>query len=158
MERDGGFLKKFQFSLETMLGYQRQVLEAKQQEYATAQGVAMEQQAVVLSLEEQYRSFDDEFNRKKVEGMTIIDAVTSEGCLLALEKEIKKEEVKLKKLEVVAEEKRQEMILAKQDTSSAEKLREKKLEAYNKEVTKNEEAMIDELVAATWSMNRQNAN
>lgn len=141
-----------------MLGYQRQVLEAKQQDYATAQGVAMEQLQFVGTLEAEYRSFDEEFNRKKIEGMTVIEAVTSEGCLVALDRDIKKERVKLKKLEVVAEEKRQDMIQAKQDTSSAEKLREKKLEAYNKEATKNEEAMIDELVAATWSMNRQNAN
>ncbi len=148
-------MKKFTFSLETMLGYQLQVLEAKQQEYAVAQGLALEQEVVVHALKEEYRSFDEEFNRKKLEGMTVIDAITREGCLQALEKEVKKELVKLRKLEAEAEEKRQEMILAKQDTSSAEKLREKKLEDYNKAVTKEEEAMIDELVAATWSMNRQ---
>lgn len=141
-----------------MLGYQRQVLEAKQQEYATAQGVALEQETVVSLLEQQYHDFDQEFNMKKATGMSIIEAITSEGCLLALEKDIKKERVTLKKLQVVAEEKRQDMILAKQDTSSAEKLREKKLEAYNKAVTKDEEAMIDELVAATWSMNRQSVS
>lgn len=151
-------MKKFQFSLETMLGYKRQILEVKQQEYATAQGIALEQESVVLSLEQEYADFDDEFNRKKLEGMTIIDAITRESCLLALDKEVKKERANLKKLEKAAEEKRQDMILAKQDTSSAEKLREKKLEDYNKMVTKNEEAMIDELVAATWSMNRQAVN
>lgn len=151
-------MKKFQFSLETMLGYQLQVLEAKQQEYATAQGFALQQEAVVKALESEYVTFDDEFNRMKLEGMTIIDALTRESCLLALEREIKKEAVKLKKLEATAEERRQEMILAKQDTSSAEKLRERKLEDYNKAVTKNEEAMIDEMVAATWSMNRESAH
>lgn len=148
-------MKKFQFSLETMLGYRRQVLESLQQEYAAAQGAVVDQERRVVALEGEYTEFNDDFCRRKEEGMTMIDAMGAEGCLRALEMEIKKNLAFLKKLEVVAEAKRQEMIVAKQDTSSAEKLREKKLEAYNKELQKNEEAMIDELVANNWSMSRE---
>ncbi len=151
-------MKKFQFSLETMLEYQRQVLEAKQQEYALAQGVVAEQERLLAGLEQEYVEFNDEFCEKKANGMTCVEALTSESCLRAVEMDIKKQAVTLKKLEVAAEVKRQEMILAKQDTSSAEKLREKKLEAYNKAVQKNEEAMIDEMVAATWSANRSSVS
>ena len=39
------------------------------------------------------------------------------------------------------------MIEAKKETASLEKLREQKLDAYNKAVQKSEEAMIDELVS-----------
>ncbi len=152
--KGGNFLKKFQFSLETMLGYRQQVLEAKQQDYAMAQGQAQEQEDVVRSLEAEYDDFDAEFTQKKIQGMAVIEAMTSESCLRALELDIKKQYVTLRKLEAVAEEKRQEMIQAKQDASSAEKLKEKKLEAYNKEVAKSEEAFIDEMVAASWAMNR----
>ena len=45
------------------------------------------------------------------------------------------------------EEKRAQMIEAKKETASLEKLREQKLDAYNKAVQKSEEAMIDELVS-----------
>jgi flagellar FliJ protein len=41
------------------------------------------------------------------------------------------------------------MIAARQDTSSLEKLREKKLESYEKELQRQEELRIDELVANT---------
>ena len=41
---------------------------------------------------------------------------------------------------------------AKQDTSSIEKLKEKKLDSYNKAVQKSEEAMIDEFVSTTRAM------
>lgn len=41
------------------------------------------------------------------------------------------------------------MIAARQDTSSLEKLREKKLESYEKELQRQEELWIDELVANT---------
>ena len=37
---------------------------------------------------------------------------------------------------------------AKIDTSSIEKLREKKLDLYNKEVAKGEEVLIDEFVSS----------
>lgn len=137
-----------------MLGYQRQVLESLQQEYAVAQGVVVEQEQVVHGLEERYRTYNDDFCKHKELGMSMMDAMIFENGLRALEIDIKKQVAFLKKLEIIAEKKRQEMIVAKQDTSSAEKLREKKLEAYNKEVQKSEEALIDELVAGTWAMNR----
>lgn len=151
-------MKKFQFSLETILGYRQQVLEAKQQEYAVAQGIALEQQQHVFDLEDEYYDFNDAFTMKRAKGMSMMDAMTSEGCLRALETSIKKQKEELKKLELIAEKKRQDMILAKQDTSSAEKLREKKLEDYNKQAAKAEEALIDELVASTWSVNRQSVS
>lgn len=137
-----------------MLGYKQQVLEALQQEYAVAQGVVVEQERVVGALNQEYQNFNDDFCQQKENGMTMIDAMRFESGLRALEMDIKKQVILLKRLEVVAEAKRQEMILAKQDTSSAEKLREKKLDEYNKAAQKSEEAMIDELVAATWALNR----
>ena len=45
-----------------------------------------------------------------------------------------------------------EVVAAKQDTSSIEKLKEKKLDSYNKAVQKSEEAMIDEFVSTTRAM------
>ena len=48
--------------------------------------------------------------------------------------------------------KRLEVVEAKKDTSSIEKLREKKLDSYNKAVQKSEEAMIDEFVSTTRAM------
>ncbi|MFI3253276.1 MAG: flagellar export protein FliJ [Eubacteriales bacterium] len=151
-------MKKFQFSLETMLGYRQQVLESKQQEYATAQGHALTQEHIYFAAQDEYNDFNDEFCMKKAVGMTVVEAMSCESCLRTLEDTIKKEKKELLRLEQVAEERRQEMILAKQDASSAEKLREKKLEDYNKAATKAEEAFIDELVAGTWALNRNSAS
>jgi flagellar FliJ protein len=55
------------------------------------------------------------------------------------------------------EAKRAEVVTAKQDTSSIEKLREKKLDHYKKAMQKNEEAMIDELVSTKRVMEAQSA-
>ena len=45
------------------------------------------------------------------------------------------------------EEKREEMILARQESMSIEKLREKEHENYNKMVQKSEELLIEEFVS-----------
>ena len=52
------------------------------------------------------------------------------------------------------EAKRQELVSAKLDVSSVEKLREKKLQAYVKDVEKSEEQFIDDLVGARSNSGR----
>ena len=52
------------------------------------------------------------------------------------------------------EAKRQELVSAKLDVSSVEKLREKKLQAYVKDAEKSEEQFIDDLVGARSNSGR----
>ncbi len=148
-------MKKFQFSLENILGYRQQVLEVVQQEYAAKQALVFAQERLIREKEQEYQQFNDEFCSKKAEGMMLVEAMSSESCLRAMEADIKKQVGKLMDLQRDAEMKRQEMVQAKQDTSSTEKLRERKLEAYNKEVQKNEEALIEEFVATSRVMSQQ---
>ena len=63
----------------------------------------------------------------------------------------------LEQLRQEEERKRAQVVAAKQDTSSLEKLKEKKLDSYNKAVQKSEEAMIDEFVSMTRAMAAQSA-
>ena len=55
----------------------------------------------------------------------------------------------LEELRKKEEAKRQEVVDAKIDTSSIEKLKEKKLEAYHKEEAKSEELFIEEFISST---------
>ena len=68
--------------------------------------------------------------------------------LRVLERDIQRETDRLEELRKKEEKKRQEVVDAKIDTSSIEKLREKKLDLYNKEVAKGEEVLIDEFVSS----------
>ena len=70
-----------------------------------------------------------------------------------MENNLKKEHTKLEKFKELAEQKRKEVVEAKKDTSSIEKLKEKKIEEYNKEVQKFEEANIEEFVSISRIMN-----
>ena len=52
-------------------------------------------------------------------------------------------------MQAQAEQGRQRLVAARQDTNSLEKLKEKKSEVYRKEAQKQEEEFIDELVSNT---------
>lgn len=145
-------MKKFQFSLETVLRYKEQVLESLQNEYAAAAQRVREQEALLRHTEGRYRDLNQEFRTAAEEGITIADAMGYETGLRVLEKEIQAQEKRLRQLQEEAEEKRLKMVAARQETASLEKLRDHKLEDYQKMVQKQEEQFIDELVSTTRVM------
>lgn len=150
-------MKKFRFSLETVLDYKQQVLETLQAEHGAILARVREQEKLIEELEAAYRALSHEFNRRKEEGLTVLDAVRYEQYLRSSERQIEEAYKHLRELEQQAEKKRNEVVEAKKETSSIEKLREKKLEGYNKAVQKSEEAMIDEFVTTKRIMEAQSA-
>ena len=141
-------MKKFKFSLDSVLSYKQQVLDALKGEHAVILGQVREQEAVLEAVWQAYRDCNSEFSQRKAEGMSIADAMFYENGLRALEVEIQRETDKLAELQKKEEAKRQEVVDAKIDTSSIEKLKEHKLEDYNKAVQKAEENLIDEFVSS----------
>ena len=150
-------MKKFRFSLETVLDYKQQVLESLQIEHAAIQAKVRAQEERLRGLEEQHWELDAEFSQRKLEGIAILDAMKYEQYLRATERAIEEAEAVLEDLREQEEAKRSEVVEAKKDTSSIEKLRERKLDGYNKALRKSEEAMIDELVSTKRVMEAQSA-
>ena len=141
-------MKKFKFSLDSVLSYKQQVLDALKGEHAAILAQVREQEAVLEAVWQEYRDCNSEFSQRKAEGMTIADAMFYENGLRALEAEIQRETDKLAEFQKKEEAKRQEVVDAKIDTSSIEKLKEHKLEDYHKAVQKAEENLIDEFVSS----------
>lgn len=83
--------------------------------------------------------------------------VSYDGYLNSLRKQIEKEKQVLTELRIDAEKKREEMVAAKVETSSFEKLKEKKQLEYDKEAAKKEEQFIDEFVSNTANSARREA-
>ena len=150
-------MKKFRFSLETVLEYKQQVLDSLQAEHGAILAQVRQQEELIEELEAEYRHMSGEFNRRKLEGLSILDAIKYEQVLRAMEREIEEARERLRELQKQAEKKREQVVEAKKETSSIEKLREKKLEGYNKAVQKSEEAMIDEFVMTRRAMEAQSA-
>ena len=141
-------MKKFKFALDSVLSYKEQVLEALQGEHAVILAQVREQEDVLAAAWQEYRDCDAEYSRRKAEGITITDALVYQNGLRVLERNIPRETDKLEELRKKEEAKRQQVVDAKIDTSSIEKLREHKLEDYNKAVQKAEENLIDEFVSS----------
>ena len=149
-------MKKFKFSLDTVLSYKQQVLEALQGEHALALAAVREQETLLENLWQQYRDYNAEYRRRAEEGLPLTEALMYQNGLRAAEQEIQRETQRLEELRAEEEKRREKVIEAKKDTSSIEKLREKKLDAYHNAEAKSEEAFIEEFVS-TMRVNAANA-
>lgn len=141
-------MKKFKFSLDSVLSYKQQVLDSLKGEHAAILAQVREQENVLEAVWQDYRDCNEEYRRRKQEGLTVADAMFYQNGLRALEAEIERETAKLEELRRKEEKKRRQVVDAKIDTSSIEKLKEHKLEDYNKAVQKAEENLIDEFVSS----------
>ena len=141
-------MKKFKFSLDSVLSYKERVLESLQGEHAVILARVREQEAALEAAWRDYRDCNEEYRQRKAEGLSIADAMFYQNGLRVLEARIDQETRRLEELKQQEEAKRQEVVDAKIDTSSIEKLREHKLEDYHKAVQKAEEALIDEFVSS----------
>lgn len=145
-------MKKFRFSLETVLDYKNQALDALRAEHGAILAQVRAQEAVVEGLEREYSQVDGEFTQRKLEGLTVLDALNYEQYLRALEREVKEEYRKLSLLRRQEEQKRGQVVEARKETATIEKLKERKLEDYRKAEQKNEELRIEEFVSTTRAM------
>ncbi len=144
-------MKKFKFSLDSVLSFKQQTLEALQGEHAMILLQVREQEEKLDSVKNNYREYNEEYCIRKAEGLTITDAIMYQGGLRALEADIERETEQLALIRKKEEEKRAEVIEAKKETSSLEKLKDKKLDIYQKAVQKSEEIFIEEFVVSARS-------
>ena len=145
-------MKKFRFSLESVLDYKQQALDSLKREHGAIVAQVKAQEDYLAGLESDYREMDAEFCQRKLEGIAVLDAMRYEQYLRAMERQIQQAILRLEDLRRLEEAKRAEVVSAKQETSAIEKLKDKKLDSYNKAVQKSEEAMIDEFVSTTRAM------
>ena len=149
-------MKKFKFSLDTVLSYKQQVLEALQGEHALALAAVRAQEELLEELWQGYRDYNAEYRQRAEEGLPLTEALMYQNGLRAAEQEIQRETRRLEELQAEEEKKREAVVEAKKDTSSIEKLKEKKLDAYRRAEAKSEETFIEEFVS-TMRVNAANA-
>lgn len=140
-------MKKFSFSLSTVLDYKNQVLDSLMNEHAAILARIRAQEAVIAGMEAEYQAHNQQYVSRKTAGMTIIEAQSYEGYFRVTELRIKREYAVLSAIKQEEERKRAQVVEAKKETSSIEKLKEKKLESYNKTVQKSEELFVEEFVS-----------
>lgn len=140
-------MKKFAFSLNKVLDYKEQIENSIRNEYSQAAKLVADQETVIQNMNEMHRKYCEELETGKRNGCTIQFIQLYETYLSTLQVKIEQEKDILALLKEKEEKKRQELIAAKVETSSIEKLKEKKKAQYDKEVQKSEEQMIEEFVS-----------
>ncbi len=149
-------MKKFRFPLDTVLSYKQQVLDALRGEHAAILAEVHTQEECVEHLWQEYRAYSEEYRQRSAEGLVMTEALMYQTGLRSIEREIQRETEKLDALRAKEEAKRAEVVEAKKETSSIEKLREKKLDAYHKEEAKSEEIFIEEFVSTMRVVSQAN--
>ncbi|MDO4710751.1 MAG: flagellar export protein FliJ [Peptostreptococcaceae bacterium] len=140
-------MKKFTFPLDTVLGYKEQLLDIKLNEHGKALSAVNDQEKVVIELLKEYEGHQKKFKERSALGVTIVEALGYEAYMSFLGDRIKQEKYKLDELKNTEEIMRGEVVEAKMETSTIEKLKERKKEEYDKLVQKNEELFIEEFVS-----------
>lgn len=141
-------MKKFQFSLNTVLSYKQQRLELLQNEHSVLLLHVQAAERRLFELQAQYGQEREEYAVKSSQGISITEARLWESKFRALEQDIQAAAKKLEEEKSIAEKKREEVVDAKKDTTSIEKLKEKKIAAYQKAAEKETEHLIDEFVSS----------
>lgn len=144
-------MKKFTFGLDTVLDYKNQILSNLKLEHGKIIAELNQQEAILEDLKKRYFEYVNDFNAKKLSGITIIEARAFEMYIKQIDDQIKFQTNKIAQIRKLEEKKRQEVIEAKREAAAIEKLKEKKIEQYNKDVKKKEELFIEEFVSNSMS-------
>lgn len=115
--------------------------------YAIAVAEVNRQMSLILKIKDELADINRELNEKNSQGISILEHQGYKTYIKILHNKINEEEDKLKSLKKIENRRRREMILAKTDVMSIEKLREKRFEEYNKEETKKQELATEEFVS-----------
>lgn len=140
-------MKKFFFPLETVLNYKEQVLDSLKGEHARALMKVRDCEQMIKELEESYRKCAEEFEAEKRKSISISRVHTYENYLELVSLKILRKREELVRLKEEEQRRREAVIEAKKESASIEKLKEKKLKEYEKEVQKSEEQFIEEFVS-----------
>lgn len=147
-------MKKFNFTLETVLNYKAQSENNLRTEHAAILQRVHRQEQKIEELREKERQTREEMNQKRSDGFNVLQMQTFERYLNYLKGELKKELRIYSELKKEEEEKRVALIAARTETKSIDKLKEKRLLEYKKAVAKQEEQDIEEFISHQGSVAR----
>ena len=139
-------MKKFAFALDKVLSYKRQYENSIRNEHAAIMHEIRVQEDAFRKLSNKDAEIRLQMKKEQEEGCQILKIHTYENYLEYLKGEMFRVTQRIKSLKIREEKKRKELIAAKTDTTSLDKLKEKTLEEYNKEVQKEQEQLVEEFV------------
>ncbi len=139
-------MKRFEFSLNKLMGYKKQVLDREKNDLAHLRRQQQQMLDEKSELEARLTYSNNEFCQKSGVGMTVLQITMFKSYHQSLSQQIKELEASIEKMEEKVQKQLGVVIEATKEVSSLEKLEEKQLEEYNFTVAKQEEQFISEYV------------
>ena len=140
-------MKKFSFKLEPVLKYKNDRLEMLRNEHAGILRRIRAQEDKIAGLEWERDACAAEFNAKKLSGIIPVEAVNYQNYLTRQNHIIRREYTALEHIRKEEERKKEEILEAKKESLSIEKLKEITMEEYRKEASRENEMFIEEFVS-----------
>lgn len=148
-------MKRFKYGLDTVLDYKTQILDGLRTEHAVMLRNVNMKQEQINQLNKELNGFEEEFDQTKSAGASIESFRLYDMCIGSMETIIRHEKEELSVLRKKEEIKKHEVISARVDTSKFEKLKDKRLQAYQKAEMKEEEGFVEEFVVRDITRNRR---
>ncbi len=147
-------MKKFQYSLQSVLNYKQMILDGKKSEYAGIQAEIEAKRNEIAALEKKKLELQYAFDDVKHHGAPIEKFLLFSQMIDGADDQIRYQNRLLEKLQKKAERKKKEVIAANIDVNKFEKLKEKKFAEYRAAEQKENEAFIEEFVQNTSARNQ----
>ncbi len=139
-------MKKFHFTLDTLLNYKDQVLEREKNSLASLNAQKIEAMNLKEALELEMKEAQDDFNYRAQKGISAMEMFIFKEHHNTLRLRIEDAKRSIESLETAVERQLGVVTEASKEVKSLEKLEEKQLEDYNFKAAKADEQFIEEYV------------
>ncbi|MFR2694524.1 MAG: flagellar export protein FliJ [Enterocloster bolteae] len=139
-------MKRFKYSLDTVLDYKTQVLDEAQVGACGHCQECYDETGADCPAEGKIKRIPGGFDQTKSTGASIENFRLYDMCIGRMEEIISREKEELSSLRKREEARREEVISAKVDTSKFEKLKDKRMQAYQRAEMKEEEGFVEEFI------------
>ena len=138
-------MRRFTFRLETVLRHRATLESLREQEFANAQGHWQTLQARLMGMQNEFARIVSGRPGKTGEPFDAHLIFDRERYLQALQAGMEQQTRRVEAAQIVVEEKRQEMLIARQAREAVSQLRDKDLVLHTEQTQKLEQETLDEL-------------
>ena len=140
-------MRRFHFQLEKVLDYKNQILDNLVGEEAAIMAKIREKEEILAGLDKEYEDCCKILNEKQKNGMDAMSMHIYENYLDTLGFRIRNARQDLELLQRQEEIKRQQLLEAKKESTSLEKLKERRLEEYQIGFQKQMEKELEDYIS-----------
>ena len=148
-------MKGFSFRLESVLEYKQDQLEMLQNDYVSIMDEIAQQEKKIQQMKEKKKRCQLDFDAKKTEGITPIEAVNCQNYLEQQEYLLRKEQDILEQMKKKEKQKKEELLESKKETLSMEKLKDIRFKEYQKASSRETELLVEEFVSNRQSLKKE---